>query len=375
MAIVEDFSDLVADIYSCVTAPEEWVVVLDRIGRTLDASAAIVEIVGVQGRIVHGALPRGAEKSYAAYYSRLDHVLADVAQGPVGLVRTGAELIWPHTKSEFHVDWALPNGFEDGFFVRLSKGIDRTSLMLPTSRRQERADTPQRERLIASLAVHLRQALRMERALCAGGELASFGIPQQIRHGILVVTGNGRICYTTPTAEFILRREDGVRSTRSGAVQALLAVDDQALQHAIRCATGVPTPVGRSLSCTRASGKPPHVVHVCPVGVSRAMLTIIDPALPCQPEAGLLCDLFGLTSSEAQIARMVIDHQGLQAVALELSVSLATVKTHLLNIFDKTGTHRQSDLVRLLVTLDPLGTAWTQRRGPEAGLEARRPPR
>lgn len=37
----------------------------------------------------------------------------------------------------------------------------------------------------------------------------------------------------------------------------------------------------------------------------------------------------------------------------ELSVSLATVRTHLQHVFDKTETHRQAELVRLLLVLSP----------------------
>jgi DNA-binding CsgD family transcriptional regulator len=42
-----------------------------------------------------------------------------------------------------------------------------------------------------------------------------------------------------------------------------------------------------------------------------------------------------------------------KTVAEELAVSLPTVRTHLRRVFDKTGTHRQADLVRLILTLHP----------------------
>jgi DNA-binding CsgD family transcriptional regulator len=43
----------------------------------------------------------------------------------------------------------------------------------------------------------------------------------------------------------------------------------------------------------------------------------------------------------------------LRDIADELSVSYQTVRTHLQHIFDKTDTHRQAELVRLLLRLAP----------------------
>jgi FixJ family two-component response regulator len=45
----------------------------------------------------------------------------------------------------------------------------------------------------------------------------------------------------------------------------------------------------------------------------------------------------------------VLDGSGLGPIADEMSVSLSTVRTHLQHVFDKTQTHRQAELVRLLL--------------------------
>ena len=105
------------------------------------------------------------------------------------------------------------------------------------------------------------------------------------------------------------------------------------------------------------------IVHVLPLDETtfasprpqnRAMIVIVDPDLEPEPPASLLRRLYGLTRSEAEIALMVLRGQGRNHIADELSLSLATVKTHLHHVFDKTGTHRQAELVRLLLSLDPL---------------------
>jgi DNA-binding CsgD family transcriptional regulator len=43
---------------------------------------------------------------------------------------------------------------------------------------------------------------------------------------------------------------------------------------------------------------------------------------------------------------------GLQSVAERMRVSLSTVRAHLQHVFEKTGTRRQAELARLLLSLE-----------------------
>lgn len=63
--------------------------------------------------------------------------------------------------------------------------------------------------------------------------------------------------------------------------------------------------------------------------------------------------IFGMTNAEAAVAARILDGVGLKYISEELSLSLATVKTHLQHVFDKTETHRQAELVRLLLAVIP----------------------
>jgi len=60
-----------------------------------------------------------------------------------------------------------------------------------------------------------------------------------------------------------------------------------------------------------------------------------------------------LTPAEAAVAVEVLEADGLQAAAGRLGISLATARTHLAHVFDKTRTRRQSELVRLLLQSRP----------------------
>jgi DNA-binding CsgD family transcriptional regulator len=80
---------------------------------------------------------------------------------------------------------------------------------------------------------------------------------------------------------------------------------------------------------------------------------IIDPEQEPEPPKMLIRRLFGLTNAEADVALRVMRGDGLNPISAELALSRATVNTHLQHIFDKTDTHRQAELVRLLLGIVP----------------------
>jgi DNA-binding CsgD family transcriptional regulator len=57
---------------------------------------------------------------------------------------------------------------------------------------------------------------------------------------------------------------------------------------------------------------------------------------------------FRLTPSEARVLDAVLKVSGVSEIAEALGISEATVKTHLQNIFGKTGVRRQADLIKLV---------------------------
>jgi DNA-binding CsgD family transcriptional regulator len=58
---------------------------------------------------------------------------------------------------------------------------------------------------------------------------------------------------------------------------------------------------------------------------------------------------FGLTSAEAAFAAEILKGDGRRAAARRCGIAEETAKTHLSRIFEKTGAHRQAELVRLLL--------------------------
>ena len=68
--------------------------------------------------------------------------------------------------------------------------------------------------------------------------------------------------------------------------------------------------------------------------------------------------LFGLTDRERDVLFALIEIGGVPDIAPALNISLGTTRSHVKALFAKTGTHRQSELVRLVAEVaSPFGTA------------------
>jgi DNA-binding CsgD family transcriptional regulator len=219
---------------------------------------------------------------------------------------------------------------------------------------------------MSGLVPHLQQALRTHDKLAAlaNSTVELAGALEVVRHGIILVAGEYLVINLNSAAERILRAEDGLYM-RSGRIAARITRAEQELLCAIQNAlAGEPSTVrtGQSLTCSRPSGKRPYVIHVLPshrrngdelLRQPMALVLIIDPEDEPEPAAALLRRLYRLTEAEAEVALHAMHGEDLKQISEELSISLTTVRTHLHHVFDKTDTHRQAELVHLLLVLSP----------------------
>jgi DNA-binding CsgD family transcriptional regulator len=367
MVTVEDFSRLVAGIYAAAVTPQHWEAAIRAVHRALGGMGGTLVIADGGGwSILDSSMPAAASKSYTEHFYRVDHVLAAVDKGPVGAVRTGSEVIAPYRHLEFYVDWMRPNELEDGLFVRLTGEPRPACFIVAAPGRTESFDTPERMKLVSGLVPHLQQALRTQDklAVLANRTVELAGALDVVRHGAILVAGEHLVMNLNSAAERILRAEDGLYM-QSGRIAATSTRAEQELHCAIQNALAAePSTVrtGRSLTCVRPSGKRPYVIHVLPshrrhadepLRHPMALVLIIDPDDEPEPTVALLRRLYRLTEAEAAVAIHVMRGADLKEISEELSISYTTVRTHLQHVFDKTDTHRQAELVRLLLVLSP----------------------
>jgi DNA-binding CsgD family transcriptional regulator len=362
---IDDFSRIVSAIYTSAIAPENWVVAMADVRRTLGAESAGLLLADGTGRSIKSAsLPPEAQKAYSEYYRQIDYVLDAVEEGPVGLIRSGQPLVALKARSEFDADWMRPHHMDDGLFVRLTDGSAPTCFLVAAPKRSAPFDTAERVKFMSALVPHLQQAFRTQDHLkdFAQGASDIARAVDSVRHGIAVVDAGAAVIHLNSAAERILKCRDGLY-IRSGHIEPTAAAANDELGRSIvgalleqKCGSRS----GNSFLCRRPSGKRPYVIHVLPfspatenLSEARALVVLVDPEQQPEPPARLLRRVYGLTNAEADVALRVLRGDGLKPISAELSLSMATVKTHLQHVFDKTDTHRQAELVRLLLTMVP----------------------
>lgn len=81
------------------------------------------------------------------------------------------------------------------------------------------------------------------------------------------------------------------------------------------------------------------------------MLTLYDPSHTETLDLNFLCATFHLTPAESKLALMLVDGFLLKEISQKNNVNVDTVRKQLQSIYKKTGTNRQSDLVKLLINM------------------------
>ena len=135
------------------------------------------------------------------------------------------------------------------------------------------------------------------------------------------------------------------------------------LAGAVRTSSGEGLASGGVLAVARPSGRRSFHVLVCPVSVHRpvfpevrtaaAIVFVADPEEVAVLNEATLRALFGLTSAEAKLASLIAQGTSLKEAGARLGLRRETARSRLKTVFEKTNTHRQAELVRLVVDATP----------------------
>jgi DNA-binding CsgD family transcriptional regulator len=175
-----------------------------------------------------------------------------------------------------------------------------------------------------------------------------------VENGVILVDATAKVLFANRAAEAILADASGLRVER-GRLAAGRTPDDGALARAI--AMAAVKSVGATIAISRGERRPLVVTAVPAKGDvypflherRSAMLFIKDPERSAGPLLTTFARHFDLTPAQAALAREIVRADGVAAAAARLGIAYATARTHLLNIFHKTGTRRQTELVRLIL--------------------------
>lgn len=368
--------EVIGRIYDCALDPALWPETLAEIRGSLNFAHAALTLQalphggvllnvasGIEGAWLQRLADYGPE--IVALWGGPANIAAAPLEEPVLLSEMNPGVVdGSGATNRFHEEWHRPQGVIDLAAVGLAR--DAQSLATLSFARHERhgpIGAHERDSL-HRLAPHMRRAITISRLLDARAVAAATfeGVIEATHTPVLVIDGQLRVLYANGPALALLDRRDALRIAQ-GRLATSLPQATQSLAMAVaRGAAGEADMARRGMAIPlRGADGVARALHVLPLrgGTLRAGLMsaaaaaiFVSSAGPPPAEAGeLVGPLFALSAKEAQVFDLIAQGLTPGEAATEMDIAVATVRTHLLRIYDKTGTRRQADLVRLAANL------------------------
>lgn len=301
-----------------------------------------------------------------------------VAQAPMGapvrisrLVPTGAML-----RSDAYEQLIRPMGGGLAVLYAWRQGGQVNAVSICRSFERDQDFSDDELMLVGPLLAHVRNAIRIRTHLLAMDSAlrtAHAGL-DAIADGVVLLGPTGLVRSLNLAARDILAARDGL-GLEGGRLRADRAEDDRRMQRLIQCALRIPGRAGddraadahalfdhvdTSVAIARALSPSPLFVAAAPasgLGIAlgdelttdTATVLLRDPDRRAVMQVEELMRTWRLTRREAQLAIALRTGDTLLRAASRLGVTEGTARQYLKAVFAKTGTHRQAELVGLLM--------------------------
>jgi DNA-binding CsgD family transcriptional regulator/PAS domain-containing protein len=366
-----DFLDLV---YDAALEPALWSTVIERLAdMTGGVSGWLSQLDMVDGSgAAEGDPLARVDPSFAPLY--IEHFaqrnpLSNVDNADEYLRRWTPKIITDEDwiskedllKTEYYNDFMRPQGVHAALMIRLAtEGKAITTLNLGRAEGRGQFDRSDLE-LAGRYHPHLIRAFELGRKFAATRRLSAdmASVLDHSPHGVFLLDGTGQVRHVNRKGEALLAESGGLTVVHGRLSAASVEAARQLHAHVCKAALGddqqrvggsmaILTPTRRlPLSLTIAPARPDRFApfHSGPAVLVCASDLEAEVSLPEQR----LRDLFGLTPAEARVALALFDGLSPADVAASLGLSFHTVRNQLVRVFEKTGTNRQTDLVRLMM--------------------------
>ena len=374
MARADSLLAAVQRIHEAPLAPDGWMRALPSVADALRSEASVFLAQNATWT-TEFAVGFGLSEQTAGFAAAADSDFTfwqTVRALPVGSVVPTSALLPDRefARTTFYNEGVRPIGAFHGLCASALSTPQRF-VHLSTGRRLGREDFDAEDiAAMRTLVPHVRTALSVGQRLAAADLHAASASEALARldTGVILVDAAAKILFANRTAEAILASNDGLGIDREGICACGHGAARLLGRLIASCGRGtiVNGRPGGSIDAPRGEGRSPLHVVVAPfraetaqidtawLGAARpaAIVLVADPDRERHVRKESLGRRFGLTPAEADVALEILKGDGGNASAARLGISLATVRTHLNHIFEKTGVHRQAELVRLLMQGD-----------------------
>src|SRR5262245_57827119 len=332
----------------------------------LGASAGCLvrqNLITAKGNMVAVRVDPNFGQLYNDYYCTRNILPSLAARPPVGTCLTDRMLVRAEEfiRTEFYNDYMKPWDFHSVLKAHVFRKGDSEIYVSFGCSPKFGEWQPEHINLLRRFVPYLQRAVAVDAILShatatrdlLGKAVAAAGF------AVFLLTGDCRVVFANAKAEDLVRRGVGLRSAR-GRLAAATPPPTCRLEAVARAAARPDRAVGDiggTLELPRGEDRSPLIAHVIPLGPNRAagILDFERPAVAVfiiDPDAGFGAQIerfaarFGLTPGETRVFAELVGGHGLLAVATQLNITEATARTHAKRIFDKTGTQRQTELIR-----------------------------
>lgn len=177
-------------------------------------------------------------------------------------------------------------------------------------------------------------------------------------YGVFVVSAAGQVLFVNGVATELVRNGAGLTIGQDRTLKAWRPADTRALQDAIAAVTATGAPAReQAMFVERDSGERPLSCVVQrfsdisdgDADLGRAAIFVTDPEHTPAVSPDVLAGLFDLTASESRLLSALVASGKLEQAADDTNLTLSTARTYLKQIFSKTGTGRQGELIQMVL--------------------------
>jgi DNA-binding CsgD family transcriptional regulator len=365
--------DLVGQIYDAALDVTRWPSVLQNLVRLTHSNTGNIAefnlVTGATRPIAAVDMPLKGFTDYETYYWQQDIWTPKPGTFEIGVAYSSQRTIADDVllRSEFYHDWMKPLRLFYGMGgIPLVEGKKMLLIGVHRPRARQRPYGTQDIGLLQQLFPHFRRALqiqhRIEQTVVEREALAE--TTDHISRGIFAFGADGLLLWANRTGHALCRRADGLTIQRGSLTTAVPAETQrlrQLIHAAVHAGNGAGLEEGDTMLASRPSGLRPYVVLVSPIRAGRrrlderrpaALVFVADPEQKPELPVDRLIRLYGLTPAEAQLAQHLAGGLDLKAIAPTIGKTLHTLRSQLKQVFQKTGTKRQAELMRLLSILE-----------------------
>ena len=356
---------LIGDIYEAGAHPEHWqktLLTLAEVTGSIDATMGGQTAAQVP-LLVTARTDPDYVRSYADHYHPRNAMQLAMHTTPVGKPVLDSALVDKASfeAGEFYNDWCVPQGYRSGAALNLATVQGwRATLMISGKDAHGQTELD----VLGIVTPHLIRAFQLNQLLheTESMGMGAFAALEYLDRGALLVGVGGMVRTANGIADTILAQADGLVA-RGGQLGCSNPADSAALDRLLgQCLRGMVTANQGMLQVARSNGRSPLTLQCLPFPSSSwwpgftqqlAMIFVTDPDARMEQVVQRLRRRYGLTPAEATLAWEIVRSGGRKSAATNRGISVATARSQLTSIFDKTGVRRQAELVRLLLDDKP----------------------